>query len=149
LHRFIVDAALAWAAEPEHTGRGQIIWCEHEPLAQQVALAGGFPMYGEGADAGTATARTIVCMERSQGEGKNLQTKFSRSLLLLPPQSGSTFEQVVGRTHRSGQTEDEVLVDWFCHHPSLEECMKQVRRDAEYATTAGQRHKILVATVLP
>jgi len=140
---FMVRAVRVWAAAKKEPS---IIWYEHRAIGE--ALSKFFPFYGPGDDASAATEPVIVCSIRSQGTGKNLQ-RYCRNLFTSLPPNGSTFEQTVGRTHRSGQLSDEVIVDYFEH--SGNESMDQILVDAAYVEekTPNGKQRVLYATRLP
>lgn len=145
LDDFIVDAAIHWAKVSSKEGNC-IIWYEHAALGKRIAEKSRFPLYGAGTDADTSKERVIVCSVKSQGTGKNLQ-HFSRNLFTTLPPSGMAFEQVIGRTHRPGQKEDDVFADWYAHTSILEYAMETVLADAHYIQdTMGGRQKVLLAT---
>lgn len=141
---FAIQAALAWGkASPEPA----IIWYSHNAVGDALS-DGGYRVYGSGADAGEADPtreKIIVCSIRAQGTGKNLQ-RYARALVVEPPASGATTEQLLGRLHRPGQLADEVNFEYFMHTPELEEAPLRAVADALYVQqTQGQRQKLLVA----
>lgn len=145
VHDLILNFSEKWASKKENQ-RG-IIWYEHRAVGEKLAER-GLSVYGPGDDAGEATEDVIVCSIASQGTGKNLQ-RYSRNLFLSLPPNGSRVEQTIGRTHRPGQLEDEVIAEWLAHTPELDEAMEKVLADAEYMQrTTGQRQKVLYATHL-
>lgn len=147
ISNFMVDAALAWGA---HATKAQpsIIWYEHLDLGRRIAAVGGIPHYGAGTDASLETAPLIICSMRSQGTGKNLQ-HYNRNLATTLPPSGKIVEQVIGRTHRSGQQADEVTFDWYGHTDETASAIEAVIQDAEYVeATQRQRQRVLRATRL-
>jgi hypothetical protein len=105
----------------------------------------GLPAYGPG-DTPPSKPQTCVMSIRAQGTGKNLQA-WSRNILGVFPPSGAEVEQLIGRTHRPGQEADEVIVDFFLPHPSVEEDIAKSLESARYIEeTQGTRQKLLVAT---
>lgn len=145
---FVIDAAVAWA--DKKLGYKQppaILWYSHEAVGEAIA-ARGFPLYGAGTDAGEADPerkKIIVCSIRAQGTGKNLQ-RYAHNLVVEPPASGATWEQLIGRTHRPGQLADEVWFEVFTHTPVLDESLGRAVDYAYYVhQTQGQRQKILIA----
>jgi hypothetical protein len=144
VNQFLVSEAIEWARGS--SSEPAIIWYEHRALGEAIAELGGFPHYGAATDASQAKEPVIVCSMKTQGTGKNLQ-HYSRNLFTSMPPNGSTFEQIVGRTHRPGQLADEVIVDWFGHTPETEAALAAVIDDAEYTQkTTGARQKVLYAT---
>ncbi len=64
-------------------------------------------------EAYTGTESAIVSTQ-SNYMGRNLQDRWSRNLVLGAPAKADTFEQLIGRTHRTGQKADVVDVKFFC-----------------------------------
>jgi hypothetical protein len=148
INDFAIRAANEWAmAQLGHKGGPAILWYSHAAVGDALSDQ-GYPVYGPGADAGEADPdreRVIVCSIRAQGTGKNLQ-RYAKSLIVEPPASGATWEQLLGRTHRPGQQADEVNYEMFVHTPELEEAPLRAVEDARYVQqTQGQRQKLLVA----
>jgi len=154
LSNYAIGAARAWAqgGGGSHTAgaavaAGGIIWYSHVTVGEKLASL-GLPIYGAGTDAGAADpARepVIVCSIQAQGTGKNLQ-RYSRSLVLEPPASGTAWEQLLGRLHRPGQRADEVWFDVFMSTPELQSACVRAVGDAQYVqSTQGQRQKLLTA----
>jgi hypothetical protein len=104
----LVKDALAWAEEAKEG----ILWFRHRALAERVAREGGFPLYGQGSDAGTAdiNKNPIICCMMAQRDGKNLQA-WHKNWWAVPSGRAEAWEQLMGRTHRAGQLADEVWLD--------------------------------------
>ena len=148
INDFTIKATNEWAVKQlGHKGGPAILWYSHEAVGDALGDQ-GYPVYGSGADAGEADPdreRVIVCSIRAQGTGKNLQ-RYAKSLVVEPPASGKTWEQLLGRMHRPGQQSDEVNYEMFVHTPELEEAPLRAIEDALYVQqTQGQRQKLLVA----
>lgn len=144
---YLVEDAVKWGnMEPG------VIWYEHEAFGEAVARRGGFRHFGGGAEASSSIlgedgTRTIVASIKAHGTGKNLQV-FNRNLISTPPSSGATWEQLVGRTHRQGQTADEVYVDVYLHTEAFRSATRQALSDARYIEqTTGQEQKLCRGTV--
>lgn len=91
-------------------------------------------------------ARTVAVSVASHGTGKNLQA-WDLNLVLSPPSSASTWEQLLGRTHRQGQTSDEIDVHVTAHTEALRGALESAVTGARYLEqTTGQRQKLLMAT---
>lgn len=145
LSDYLVKDAVAWGKE--NVG---IIWYEHASLGAAIAKAGGFPLFGPGAEGilKEKGQRTIVASIKAHGTGKNLQD-FSRNLVTTAPTSGTVWEQLLGRTHRPGQQADEVTVEVYRHTLEMRSAMTKALRDAEYQEkTTGNQQKLLFATYL-
>lgn len=80
---------------------------------------------------------SIALSLASNAEGRNLQHEWSENLMVSCPPVGTVFEQVCGRTHRPGQTADEVWFDVLLGCDVEYECWVQANKDAEYATIDG------------
>lgn len=148
---FLVRAAVKWGQNKT----GAIIWYSHVALGEAIAKAGGWPLYDGGTDAGMATPGkqpVIVCSMKAQGTGKNLQGSaeapgYWKNLLTDIP-GGLEFEQVIGRTHREGQSADDVEVSLFQHTQELRAAWSGVIEDSKYVQeTTGNTYRILTATI--
>lgn len=103
-----------------------ICWVEHIEFGKKLAEISGLPYYGAGGlnEAGRdivldfpdkdkhgnpspPAKKSIIASIPANATGKNLQV-FKRNLVPLTPMSSSTWEQMLGRTHRDGQQADEV-----------------------------------------
>lgn len=143
---FMVDDAVAWGRE-----KPGIIWYAHSAVGEKIAARGGFPHYGPGKKASEQILdetgnRTIVVSMNAHSEGKNLQTAFWRNLFTTPFASGKLAEQVIGRTHRPGQPEDEVTVDIYLHTQSFQRSWASAMRDAHYMQTLLGPQKLVYGT---
>lgn len=137
-----VEDAARWLAE----GPG-ICWVEHQAFGLKLAEVSGRRCYGAGDDAivDAAPGEAIVASIRAHGTGKNLQ-HFSRNLVASCPPSGATWEQLLGRTHRSGQEADEVTAEVYLGTDALREALVRSVADARYIeSTTGNRQKLLYA----
>ncbi len=86
-----------------------------------------------------------ACSVYVHHKGKNLQP-WSHNLIIEPPGNGATWEQLLGRTHRSGQTADVHARIWSDPWP-YDAAMVKARREALYAEqTTGARQKLNLAT---
>lgn len=155
-------AAAKWAAE----GPG-IIWTIHVPFAQRLAELTGLPVYaaqGKGQQRVSPKDTTlrangmvieeekgnrpIIASVQSNGEGRNLQA-FHRNLVVCPPPTGQMWEQLIGRTHRQGQTADEVSFDVWLGTQAAYNGMAQVLRDARYiADSTGNPQRLNFADLV-
>ena len=142
LSPYLIDWALEWAQRQREP---VILW--YEALAMEDALRkAGLPVYGAGMLPPTE-ATTCAMSIQAHGVGKNLQAWRSQ-LVLSPPSSGKTWEQLLGRTHRFGQIADEVDVFVCGHTPQFADAIQSAFRDAQYIEhTSGNRQKLLFATL--
>ncbi len=143
---FIIHDAIARAKVHLEKGRNTIIWYVDKIIGELLEKASGFPHYGAGTDASTATDDIIICSLATQGEGKNLQYVYSANVTITMPTNGKGKEQQLGRTHRPGQEADTVYDDYYDHTESLNKCMDDCIADAMYIEdTNGGRQKLLYA----
>ena len=147
LSDFLVEDCLAWLAE----GPG-LLWYEFDGLARRVRerakVAGVRVVHAGPGDEGNRTViglaggEAVVASIRAHGTGKNLQ-QFSRNLVANPPSSGSEWEQLLGRTHRQGQTADEVTVEVYRHTEPMTRAVEKARDLSEYIEeTFGATQKL-------
>lgn len=120
-----------------------LVWCPWvavmdrlEALGLEVCRPGVTP---------TGPRRPLAVSVASHGTGHNLQT-WAHNLVLAPPSSASTWEQLLGRTHRQGQEADEVLVDVLTTTKAQRAALARAIESAEWnATTTGCVQKLLLA----
>lgn len=134
---FYVDAVERFAKALKEPA---ILW--YESRALQAALRErGLDVRAAGEDP-PATPKLVGLSTRSHGDGLNLQP-WTINVFLEPMSSGERWEQVLGRTHRPGQTADEVEAHVFQHTDSFKRSVKQAREDARYIEdTSGNRQKL-------
>jgi hypothetical protein len=109
------DSALEFCERWGKQGPG-IIWCEHQFFGSELAKRTGWFYFGsQGLDSTgkyIEDARgTIIASVAANSTGRNLQKKWHRNLITASPAGATTWEQLIGRTHREGQEADEVSVD--------------------------------------
>lgn len=107
----VIRLAAKWAKKPG------IVWTDQVFFAERLAKETGLPYYGaQGLDAAgeyieASNSPTIIASIDANRDGKNLQHKWSRNLFVGPPDGWDALQQAIARTHRPGQTADEVIVD--------------------------------------
>ena len=137
LSDFLVEDCLAWLQE----GPG-LLWYEFDGLARRLLLERkrsldlGLVHAGPGSDGNQRVLRLtgaegVIASIRAHGTGKNLQ-QFRRNLVANPPSSGSEWEQLIGRTHRQGQTADEVTIEVYRHTEPMTRAVEKARDLSEY-----------------
>lgn len=170
----VIDAHAAWSAvkqsfEPEtvpewiDTGpleqiaarcaAGDLVWIEHRAIGERLAKDFGVAYHSdqsldgqgrtlESKKPGDKLALSIA----SCSTGRNLQA-WSTNYVVTPPTSGAAWEQLLGRTHRDGQTADEVRCTVRLGSEQGEADFAQARADAAYLETVqGQPQKLVLAT---
>lgn len=137
---FIDDCVARLTRAKSHT----ILWYESEAVA--IALAErGVRVYGRDTEM-PAKSESCAASIRVHGTGKNLQA-WSHNLIAEMPSSGSTSEQLLGRTHRQGQDADEVKFYIYQHTESFQKALEKAVEEAKYIRdTTGNRQKLLDAT---
>lgn len=142
---FLVKDAMAWLEH--HRG---IVWVEHRAMGYALAEATGLRYYAGGdvanRDILTLTGReSIIASIKAHGTGCNLQM-FAHSLITSCPPSSDTWEQLVGRLHRTGQKADEVIFDTYLHVPEILEGLVKTFEEARFVEeTSAQQQRILYA----
>jgi hypothetical protein len=144
LSTFLVGAAVKWALEAPG-----LVWVESEAVNAAMAIAkdAGIPVYAAKEDAAALWAekgdRSVVVAANVFKEGENLQAFHRNLVTTIPPR----LEQLLGRTHRPGQTADEVTVDFCLHTPELRRALKGAISDAHYThETLGNQQKLILGT---
>lgn len=145
----ILNDAVAWAKEREAAGEGGVIWCEFIEIGKRVADALGVAYYNGGplAKEGLRAEdgkRVIVCGIKAHHRGVNLQ-KFNRALVISNPADGDTWEQMIGRMHRYGQTKP-VHYELYRHTPELANAMDNAMDRARWGSKIDKcQRKLLIA----
>lgn len=118
-----------------------LIWYESVAVGEALAAL-GIPLGLSG------RVDTCALRIRVHGVGQNLQG-WSSNLIIEPPPSGAVWEQLLGRTHRAGQTADEVRVAVLSHTGAFQDAWTKARVDAQYLQASqGQKQKLLLGTIL-
>lgn len=103
----VLDAGAAWL---ECAG---LLWSSSVAFAERLAERSGVRYFAEGG----LDSRGVYIEEHSgpailsidaNFKGRNLQRKWNTNLIATPRSSGELVEQLLGRTHRSGQLADTV-----------------------------------------
>jgi hypothetical protein len=143
---YYVQEAMRWAYN--HEG---IIWVGRRAIGHALE-ARGLPYYANmGRDSRgrfieDATG-TIVASIDANFEGRNLQ-RYSKNLILWCPTTGDRLEQLLGRTHREGQKEDEVSVEVHLGCRQSAKGFEQAVSDARYQKgVLGAPQKLLLADI--
>jgi len=128
-----------------------IIWVEHQAVGEKLSEISELPYYrqqgldlhGNFIDDHPASESMIASIQ-ANSEGRNLQA-WSRNVVMPPPANGASWQQLLGRTHRSGQTADEIEVDIIVPHREIRRHVKQAVDDARYIEAlTGNPQKLLL-----
>lgn len=158
---FKINAAVEWAKQAP----GGIIWVVHQEAGlwcyDELVKAGIPALHCPAGDEhnrsitaigspeeGGKGDKVVVASIKAHGEGKNLQA-FSRNYFLQWPRESTKAEQTIGRTHRKGQTADEV---WITRNATVEfddlnfaACLN----DSLYIHQTANRQKLIYAVYTP
>lgn len=125
-----------------------IVWVEHPCVGEAIAGLSGYPYYGAGPDHAARIVHEngpFIASIAAHGTGKNLQI-HNRNLVTSCIPSGSTWEQLLGRTHRTGQKADEVIAEVYQQCPEMEDSWDKAMREAEFVKQVhGEAQKLLYA----
>lgn len=142
------DALVEDAAEWLREAPG-LAWYEFDALGRRLAAVDpSFTFVGPGAE-GAAVADHLTGSERAvlsiqaHGTGRDLQ-RHNRSLVLTPPSGGAIWEQLAGRTHRSGQQSDEVSIEVYRHTEPFRKAVETAKELGSYIQDSwGVQQKII------
>jgi len=90
-----------------------------------------------------------VLASYAHATGKNLQHQ-NHNLVIELRREAAIMEQMIGRTHRSGQQHDDVRVDIFVSNGFDLALFNAILRDSDYIqSTMGQSQRLCYATYSP
>lgn len=140
---YVVKDAAEWLQE----GDG-ICWTEHPCVGHAIAAASGFRYFGAGPEDAKAILDVqgpFIASIRAHGTGKNLQ-RYSRNLITSCIPDAATWEQLLGRTHRTGQKADEVTADVYVQCVEMQDSFDKALREARFIKDMhGETQKLLFA----
>lgn len=125
---------------------GGLIWTHWVPAGELIAAALGVNWFGAGADpeAGDRFDCAVLSVNANH-KGRNLQW-LNRNLLLTMTPAADILQQLLGRTHRQGQTKDTVFVDFFAPTGLARDKLEAARSLApRLAKLTGEAQKLSVA----
>lgn len=129
-----------------------LVWVEHVAFGERLADLTGWSYYRRkgGHDArgnfveDDPADRPAILSVASCSDGLNLQHRWHQNLVVTPSPNGRTWEQMLGRTHRPGQQEDQIMCEVICTRLGVD--LEQAIADAEYTQAmTGVPHKLLIA----
>ena len=152
ISRSTLDSVHDWLRELGDTPG--IVWCGSVAFGEALAKEAGLAYYGQkgATKAGAAlhhapTERSLVASWNANKKGFNLQA-WSRQLVVMPPQSAKWYEQIFGRSHRSGQ-HDHVVVDVLATSGGTLDTFEAAMREARMVRdTVALTQKVLRAEVV-
>lgn len=145
---WVDDGVLRQAVEyAEGTMRRGLVWYQHAAVGAKLLHIGvsGDVLYGAGSDVPPPDVDVAYLSIPAHHKGKNLQA-WSKNLVLQPPGSNVVWEQLLGRTHRQGQTADEVTCLYAAHHWTFNRRLATSREQARAReSTTGATQKLCYA----
>lgn len=152
IHDYAIRFAARWMEKKENK-RG-IVWTDYPAFGHRLSEETGVSYYGlESTDRnGRYIERhphntPMIASVKANYEGKNLQYGWSKNLLMCCIASGKTYEQLLGRSHRMHQTEDEVTAEIFMSCIEHSRAFWSAVEDAEFAEDMESARKLLYADV--
>lgn len=140
---FLVQSCVEWLREAPG-----LLWYEFSAFGKAVAAAMPEAVFcGPGEEGNqrviclTGEERCVISI-KAHGTGKNLQA-FSRNLVANTPSDGAVSEQLLGRTHRTGQRADEVTAEYFLHTQPFRDAMVRARELSLYISKTFGAKQIL------
>lgn len=145
----ILNTCMEWMKKPG------IVWTRHDLFARELSRVTGASYYGAGGldskgrsiEKG-AKNEAIIASIAANSKGRNLQSLWSRNLIVCPGEGTDEWQQLIGRTHRTGQTADAVLVDVLigCREHARA-WQRAYRGTASVGQMTGQRYRLQIADV--
>ena len=133
-----IDYLMNWVNSQK---KSTIVWYRSKAIEGKLKQH-GMSVHGEGSDA--PSGQTCAASIAVHGKGRNLQM-YHNCFIVETPSNGGTFEQLLGRTHRSGQKADAVWWNYFEFGTAL----RKAKKDAEYIQeTTGSIQKLNLATFI-
>jgi hypothetical protein len=150
-----IKSAVEWARHhaPQNKGPGGIMWWHHPEIGRWVSemlTAEGIEHTYAPAGANEAPFKEgLVLASYAHGTGKNLQHQ-NRNLVIEMRREAAVMEQMLGRTHRSGQQADDVRADIFVSNGFDLALFNAILRDSDYIqSTTGMMQRLCYATYAP
>jgi hypothetical protein len=132
---YMIEAIKDWAKDK----KDYIIWVDHQALGDKLATELSIPYYGGGV---IPQQGSCICSIKAHGTGKNLQW-CNTSLIADTLIDAALWEQLLARTHRQGQTADEVryfIFDFSLFSTCFYRAIKQARMIEQ---TTGQPQRLV------
>lgn len=146
ISEYMVDLAAEWIRAPHKPHEAGIVWTSHRSLLEKIReriTSEGFRGYGAGEQEIIHETKSCVASIDAHGEGKNLQQHHARMLYLTVPASPKTWEQSLGRCHRTGVVADEVSVEVVLSCAETWRAFDRARNAANYIEqTTGQKQRL-------
>lgn len=133
-----MDYVIRWAKKQKQP---TILWYTSHAVQDKLEQAG---IKCFGANSEIPNGHLCAASIPVHGKGRNLQS-YSNCFIIETPSNGGTMEQLLGRTHRSGQQADAV---WW-HYFDFGRAIRTAKNDAKYIEESqGSIQKLNIATYL-
>jgi len=148
-----IESCVDWLHELD--GEPGIVWCGSIPFGHRLAERTGLPYYGQRGKTQCGSCSlceapeggSLIASWKANMTGFNLQA-WPRQLVTMPPQSAKFLEQIMGRSHRSGQ-ERPVIVDILATSGGTLDAFESTIGEAQRVRdTEGLTQKILRADIV-
>lgn len=130
-----------------------IVWTPYVAFGEALAEVSYRPYFGRGGSC-TKTGQPIekasgaaIASVLSNKTGRNLQHAWSDSLVVAPSPSGAVWEQLIGRTHREGQTQPVVVEVWQSTEEQRAAWTRATKSAAFEQAIEGQDKKLCYCTL--
>lgn len=123
-----------------------IVWTRHSSAGEMLEKL-GLPYFGAGTNPESAApGKAFAASIQAHATGKNLQKHWNANLVLTPSTNATTWEQLIGRTHRLGQSADTVIVEVLDAAAYHKDAVRKAIANAKQAAHAsGALPKLLLA----
>lgn len=141
---------MRWLADRDVAGRRGnghgLLWYTSRTAVGNRLVRDGVKVYAENAVMDYDTPHTCALQIRSMREGHNLQA-WRHSRFAQAVANPGWMQQAMGRTHRQGQTADEVFFQFVSHTKALRSTWERAMVGARYIEeTLGERQRLSIAS---
>ena len=131
---WVDDAPLRWVASIVQPN--ELVWVKYRASGERLATLLGVPYFAnKGLDERGRFVEdhvgTAVLSTAANREGRNLQYKWHKNLIVTPMATSEAYQQLIGRTHRTGQKTD-VEVRLVVAHAAVEKTLDAARDNAKF-----------------
>ena len=144
---WLTDRVVKWAVRwLRRQSQPSVLWYSSHAMGEALARQ-GVQVFGAGSK--TPSGRLVAASIRVHGTGKNLQ-EYANAMVIEPPVGGGGgYEQLLGRHHRQGQTEDLVTFGVLCHTDPFKKAFENANIEAKYIEeTTGVKQRLNAAVTL-
>lgn len=138
---YMARDAVEWGKK--HVG---IIWTWHRALGPWIARLGDFPYFGDKSDVDAFMQergeRTVVLSANSFYQGFDMPF-FSKQLFTTPSPSSRRMQQLLSRTHRTGQKADTITTWVYTHTPELVDALETCVKRSQFVEEMTQEAQLM------